>query len=143
MSKYNDKYSSGGTEVITLPEGLIVNKDTIATPSSGTITYIHNTDNSIFDVHQDGTYASNTGVFPYNMEYDSFTKTGEPFEVPNTSKCTSCKEDGVHIVRRYNWGDNDKLVRKICNKCHCRALDKIYSTDRNIDTEETLYGKKD
>lgn len=60
--------------------------------------------------------------------------------------CSKCKEEvKISTLRRYNWSedpDHKELERRICQKCHARAMDKLYDVDQSVDTEEVLYERK-
>ncbi len=61
--------------------------------------------------------------------------------------CTKCKEEVYDdTLRKYNWSskfEHKDLERRICQKCHAKAMDKLYETEQSVETEEVLYGSKD
>lgn len=85
-----------------------------------------------------------TSTIASPKERDSFEgNSGIMIGPRSNGKCSACKKDDQEIIREYNWGDEEKITRKICVRCHTKALDKFYGLDRNIDSEETLYAKKE
>ena len=59
----------------------------------------------------------------------------------NRRTCTKCKAKDAVIEDFYNWGDVKKLQRNICDKCYCKAMDKLYGLTNDIEAEEILYAE--
>ena len=88
-------------------------------------------------------YVPHTLMSPKDIQ-DMLKMLGPP---EGKEACTKCKEEvPVSSLRKYNWSLKDEhkdLERKICQKCHAKAMDKFYDLDKSVETEEILYGSKD
>ena len=67
------------------------------------------------------------------------------YKIPDVAfTCSKCKVNYPNesdLMRTYTWTNNDQHRRYICKTCHCKAMDKLYELDRNIDAEITLFGE--
>lgn len=103
----------------------------------------------------DGTDGNPTGTITYTTDdtitlpdthiYSvdgNWTTTSTTWPTYGTGDCCKCKSKNVEIGEFYNWGHNEKTVRRICKKCVCKAKDKEYGiSEKRIKAEEALYGK--